>query len=721
LAWSALSTLFRFGVPLGAAGIIGTILLNVDYALVGHLLGAVQLGIYVLAFNAASLPSSLLLNLINNVSMPAFSRVKHDADLLKDAITGGLRALCLAVLPISALMIALARPIVLILYGPKWTASTNVLMVLSVYGAISIICILFANIIASVGRAGLLLIIQLVWFIALIPAMIIGVHYDGVVGAAIAHIVVIGPFILPIYILALKRTTGIRVRAVVRVILPALLAASAAALGARVVASQFVNPLTQLVTGLMAGGLIYLVAAAPQVLALLNQENITVLRAGNILRLLLALAQSGAVIAGQQLGYGTFLGPLRTRIEEGYRIRAEGPSRLNGAPQAVPLSKQVVRAHDPAGVGAGVMETLAVLSAAGVRPELLRAAGQAGVLARRRRRSRVSVALVDQACQSLVDRRLLTLSMDGQKVVAHRLVMRVVRDGLAREGRLVAVCRGIASVLDSRARALADSPDRAAVRDLPEQVLALLYHVAGPAAQADDELARITLSLRFWALYYLNELGDSASRAIAVGEPLVRDFDQLLGPGDPETLSSRNSLALAYLRAGRAADAILQFGQILDAQERLLGPDHPATLASQNNIATAYRQAGRIAEAISLFELTLAARERVLGLDHPDALSSRDSLAAAYREAGRVGEAIPLFELTLTAREYALGVDHPRTLNTRNNLALAYQEAGRAAEAIPLFEQTLADRERVLGADHLDTLTTRDNLAGAYLQAGWGA
>ena len=172
------------------------------------------------------------------------------------------------------------------------------------------------------------------------------------------------------------------------------------------------------------------------------------------------------------------------------------------------------------------------------------------------------------------------------------------------------------------------------------------------------ELEAALLRLRLWALYHLNELGDSAPQAIAVGEPLLEDA------------------------------------------ERVLGPDHPDTLASRNNLANAYQEAGRAAEAIPLHEQTLADRERVLGPDHPDTLTSRNNLAAAYQEAGRAAEAIPLHEQTLADRERVLGPDHPDTLASRNNLAIAYRAAGRAAEAIPLHEQTLADRERVLGPDH---------------------
>ena len=78
--------------------------------------------------------------------------------------------------------------------------------------------------------------------------------------------------------------------------------------------------------------------------------------------------------------------------------------------------------------------------------------------------------------------------------------------------------------------------------------------------------------------------------------------------------------------------------QTLADHERVLGPDHPDTLLSRNNLALAYRAAGRLDEAISLHEQALAARERVLGPDHPDTLRSRNNLATAYRAAGRTDE-----------------------------------------------------------------------------------
>jgi len=235
---------------------------------------------------------------------------------------------------------------------------------------------------------------------------------------------------------------------------------------------------------------------------------------------------------------------------------------------------------------------MAVLSAAGVRRDLLNAGGQAGMLADGRPGAAVGADVVDRALAQLAERSLLTFSLDGQTVIAHRLVMRVVRDGLAQEGRLAAVCRAAALVLDTHAQAIAESQDRLAVRDFPEQVAALLENTAG-TAEADEDLAGMLLQLRLRALRHLNELGDSTAQAIAVGEPLTADFERVLGPDHPDTLTSRSSLAVAHQGAGRPAEAIPLHEQTLAASERVLGSDHPYTLASRNNLARARHAADR--------------------------------------------------------------------------------------------------------------------------------
>lgn len=280
---SALSVLFRFGLPLGAANIVSCILLNVDYALIGHLTGAIALGAYVLAFNVATWPASLLGNVVSWVSMPVFSRIKHDADLLRSGVASALRSFSLIVMPMSALIITLSHPLILTLYGAKWTASAEILPILAIYGGTSIICVLFANILAGLGRSKSLFIVQLVWLGALFPAMMLGVRRGGILGAAVAHVFVICLVVLPCYLGVLKRTTGIRFTVLAKAVLPALLASSAAALAAKVAILQFTDSPLQLVIGLAAGGIVYVSAVAPQAIELLNRGRSSKLYATRIL------------------------------------------------------------------------------------------------------------------------------------------------------------------------------------------------------------------------------------------------------------------------------------------------------------------------------------------------------------------------------------------------------------------------------------------------------
>jgi tetratricopeptide (TPR) repeat protein len=432
----------------------------------------------------------------------------------------------------------------------------------------------------------------------------------------------------------------------------------------------------------------------------------------------LALAQASAVIADQHLGYGIYLDRLRGMPVGKLLAPVAAGQYPRGVAAAVLLSLDGVRVGDDTGVCAAVMELLAVLSPTGVRRALVHAAAQQGVLETDGQAGELPAEVVDRALARLAGASLLTFSVDGSSVSAHRLVTRVIREQLAGRNSLMAVWTAAAQLVEGLAGSLSRTwhENRGDVRELVEQIMALYESSAGRLS--GNDLVRRLLRLRLWAAWSLNRLGDSSAQCILIAKPLLADQERVLGADHPDTLATRNELAEAYRAPGRIAEAITLFEQKLADRERVLGADNPETLLSRSNLAAAYRLAGRTAEAITLSEQTVADRERVLGADHPETLFSRSSLAAAYREAGRTAEAITLQEQTLADRERVLGADRPETLASRNNLALAYQDADRTAEAITLFEQTLADRERLLGADHPQTLRTRGNLAAAYQDAG---
>ena len=433
----------------------------------------------------------------------------------------------------------------------------------------------------------------------------------------------------------------------------------------------------------------------------------------------LALAQAAAVIAAQHLDYRTYLDRLRAIPVRDLLKRPAGEPYPYGAAEAIVLALDAAADTDPTGLCRGLVNVIALLSAAGVSRALLHAAGRQGLLSQPGTQAPAGPEAVDEALGRLVSASLLTFSADDATVAAHRLTMRVAVERQASDGTLTGLAAGITELLAAVTGALAEPwQNRPAARDAITQITAVHEHLAPHLGGRASVLTEPLLWLRSWALWCLNDLGDSFALAIDYGIDIVADCERVLGGTHPVTLQSRNNLALAYQDAGRLAEAIPLYERTLADFERVLGGTHPATLQSRNNLASAYQDAGRLAEAIPLYERTLADFERVLGGTRPETLGSRNNLASAYQAAGRLAEAIPLLERALADFEQVLGHTHPDTLIPRNNLAIAYRESGRLAEAASLLKRTFADREHSLGETNRDTLGSRGNLALAYQDAG---
>lgn len=155
------------------------------------------------------------------------------------------------------------------------------------------------------------------------------------------------------------------------------------------------------------------------------------------------------------------------------------------------------------------------------------------------------------------------------------------------------------------------------------------------------------------------------------------------------------------------------YTQSLATHMRLLGPDDPETLTTRGHLASAHESAGDMSTAITHYVQTLSDRERVLGPDHPQTFLSRVALAAAYQGSGDPDRAIPLFEQILDNRVREKGPDHLDVLWSRHSLARACELAGDLQRAIPLREQTYADSLRVLGPDHEYTKSFQEKLTRA--------
>jgi lipopolysaccharide exporter len=243
-----------FGLPVCGANALSWLVLNVDYIVIGRVAGAVALGLYVLAFTVSSWPVNALVQAVRNVALPGFSRLDRTSSAEK--FVSSFALLLAAGILLAALLAPLAVPGITFVYGPRWLGSAGALGVLAVFGALRVVFDLMATFLIARGGSRPVLFVQLAWVAALVPAMILGVHAWGIVGAGVAHIAVAFTVVLPAYMFALHRHC---------VSLVALGRVAAPPLGAALVTGVAVWASTQaidvawraLIVGMSVGTLVY--------------------------------------------------------------------------------------------------------------------------------------------------------------------------------------------------------------------------------------------------------------------------------------------------------------------------------------------------------------------------------------------------------------------------------------------------------------------------------
>ena len=82
---SRVGELLRSSLPLAGATVIAVVLLNIDYVVVGRLLGTENLGYYTMAFNLASWPVTFFAVAVARVSVPAFGRLQAEPARVQSA------------------------------------------------------------------------------------------------------------------------------------------------------------------------------------------------------------------------------------------------------------------------------------------------------------------------------------------------------------------------------------------------------------------------------------------------------------------------------------------------------------------------------------------------------------------------------------------------------------------------------------------------------------
>jgi PST family polysaccharide transporter len=124
---SGIRSLVSFGADMATGGFIYWLARGVDAVLIGRFYGAVWVGLYTRADVLLERPMDHVLNPINSVFVPALSRVQTQPERYRRTFLRLFEAVALLSSLYTGLLLALARPLTLVLLGPKWEQTATIL------------------------------------------------------------------------------------------------------------------------------------------------------------------------------------------------------------------------------------------------------------------------------------------------------------------------------------------------------------------------------------------------------------------------------------------------------------------------------------------------------------------------------------------------------------------------------------------------------------------
>ena len=197
--------LLEVSAPYAFAGLVSAVMLNIDYLVLGRHSGTVEVGIYLIAFNVSSWPTSLVGQSVRAVSIRNFAELEQQGADVGRSARRGLLLLFGGALPFVAVLIAMPELTIGTIYGSEWVSGAHALRFLAVLAIVRLVDSLSDDLFFALARPGWILAKNILWIGLLFVGLNIGAALDDVTGVAIAHALIAVLVILPLICVLLAR------------------------------------------------------------------------------------------------------------------------------------------------------------------------------------------------------------------------------------------------------------------------------------------------------------------------------------------------------------------------------------------------------------------------------------------------------------------------------------------------------------------------------------
>jgi O-antigen/teichoic acid export membrane protein len=194
-----------------------------DNLLIGRFVGPVELGLYNRAYNLVLLQLTNVSYVVGRPLYPALSKLQDEPNRVRHAYLRALAIIALVTFPIATGCLVAAEPLVLTLFGPKWSGVVPLMQILAIAAVLQTICTTTGVVFQSQGRTDWMLRWQAFTCATSVAAFAIGVHWGAkgvAIGVTVQSVLLLYPaFAVP------GRLIGMRFVDVVRAVWPVLAAA----------------------------------------------------------------------------------------------------------------------------------------------------------------------------------------------------------------------------------------------------------------------------------------------------------------------------------------------------------------------------------------------------------------------------------------------------------------------------------------------------------------
>ena len=178
---------------------------NIDFAVVGRVLGKAALGSYNLAWLIAEQPQQKFSDLVTRVVPPYFSKVQNDRAALRQYLLSISQAISLVVVPATVGLALTADDFVAVALGPKWVNAVVPLQLLALYSALRSHTSFFAPLLNVTGQSRFVM-WNHIWAAVYFTPLLYFATQWGIVGVAMVWPLLYPVLAVPLYLRAFKQT-----------------------------------------------------------------------------------------------------------------------------------------------------------------------------------------------------------------------------------------------------------------------------------------------------------------------------------------------------------------------------------------------------------------------------------------------------------------------------------------------------------------------------------